>query len=255
MKAKFFSIDVETGGYDPQGRSLLEVGIVADGGGDIRGPLQGPGWGLPSLRCLVLGQTLTMDIGAAGLHGRLLDDMKHAQSIGDYGSFRGMECVGPGAWHAGDGSFVFAGDAERCRCAIDWFAAVHAKGWGLPDGASVLAAGKNAGGFDLPWLRQKLGIKTRFKARVLDPGPLYMTADDTEPPDLPACMERAGMRPTGLHTAVGDALDVCRLLRHAYGRLHAGERVVGAAPPAFLPPNVAWVGEGAGDGQGETDGH
>ena len=81
----------------------------------------------------------------------------------------------------------------------------------------VTAAGKNAAGFDLPFLREKLscGWKfVKFRHRVIDPAVLYVTPEDSAPPGLTQCLERAGLPTDGLHSALWDARAVIQLLRH-----------------------------------------
>ena len=77
---------------------------------------------------------------------------------------------------------------------------------------TILAAGKNIAGFDYPFLAQ-VGFEVMFKHGFLDPGPLYFQSGDIKIPNLTECLKRAGMVPTNLHTALGDAWDVHRLIQ------------------------------------------
>ena len=82
----------------------------------------------------------------------------------------------------------------------------------------VYLAGKNVGSFDLQFLKRLPDAhKIRFAHRCYDPGSLFATNADIEPPSLETCLSRAGLEPTELHTAYGDALDVLRVLRVGYG--------------------------------------
>lgn len=53
------------------------------------------------------------------------------------------------------------------------------------------AAGKNFAGFDNLFLKWD---ECRPASRVLDPGSMYVRADDIAPPDLKTCCERAGVQ-------------------------------------------------------------
>lgn len=79
----------------------------------------------------------------------------------------------------------------------------------------VITAGKNFSGFDKKFL-DKLGFSSNIKMhhRVIDPMPMYLKSSDSEPPNLTECLKRAGLEPTDLHTALGDAWDVIRLIRN-----------------------------------------
>ncbi len=79
----------------------------------------------------------------------------------------------------------------------------------------IVFAGKNASGFDLPFLRKYCRlVELKISHRTLDPTIKFVDWEkDIEPPNLTECLRRAGMKPTNLHSAVGDALDVIRLMR------------------------------------------
>lgn len=80
-------------------------------------------------------------------------------------------------------------------------------------------AGKNLSEFDLPFIKRlHRGHENLFKyhRRILDPSIYYLNIEDKQLPNLTECLDRAGMQPTDLHTAIGDAWDICRLIRHHY---------------------------------------
>lgn len=87
-------------------------------------------------------------------------------------------------------------------------------------GNQVTAAGKNFEHFDLPFLLEEdIVEKGCFHRRVLDPAVLYARADDEVPPNLVQCLDRAGLSPTqgvSSHYALGDCLDVIRVISAAY---------------------------------------
>lgn len=80
----------------------------------------------------------------------------------------------------------------------------------------ITASGKNFAGFDMPFLRKLPYFNEHVKLhhRSLDPGPLYLQSGDTEVPGTEECMRRAGITGQVAHTAVEDAIMVCRLIRH-----------------------------------------
>lgn len=80
----------------------------------------------------------------------------------------------------------------------------------------ITVAGKNAGMFDLPFLKRKVKDwgNIVFLHRVMDPAILYYQPGDKTLPDSKLCMERAGIKDEVAHTALEDALMVVRLIRH-----------------------------------------
>jgi hypothetical protein len=80
----------------------------------------------------------------------------------------------------------------------------------------IVVAGKNFAGFDKPFLRHVpfFNALNRLHHRCLDPGSMYFdpTRDEVVP-STQECLRRAGLDDTVSHTAVEDAMDVCRLIR------------------------------------------
>lgn len=101
----------------------------------------------------------------------------------------------------------------------------------LPEWAvEYTAAGKNAGGFDLPFLynmdyngRERLRGLVAY--RVADPGPMFWDPklDGFSMPGFRECLQRAGYEPTKLHRARGDAIDVIKLIRFKAAQLLGGK--------------------------------
>jgi oligoribonuclease len=84
---------------------------------------------------------------------------------------------------------------------------------------TVNVSGKNAAGFDIPFLKAKSNWTPyiHFRHRVVDPGSLYFNpAIDDQLPDSKICMERAGLSGDVKHNAVEDALVVVKLLRNKF---------------------------------------
>lgn len=83
----------------------------------------------------------------------------------------------------------------------------------------VNVAGKNAAGFDLPFLAEKVKdwAEVQFRHRVLDPAVLYFDPNIEDClPDSQTCMRRAGIVGNVKHTALEDSLMVVNLIRMAY---------------------------------------
>jgi oligoribonuclease (3'-5' exoribonuclease) len=83
----------------------------------------------------------------------------------------------------------------------------------------VVVAGKNFQGFDMRFLRRLKDFEkhVKFNHRVHDPAALYFDkAKDAAPPGLEDCLYRAGIEKSVEHTAVADAQDVIRVLRHKW---------------------------------------
>lgn len=81
----------------------------------------------------------------------------------------------------------------------------------------VTLLGKNVAAFDLqfssPHVPEGLSCGKLFRHRCMDIGPLIALPSDNEVPGLEKCLERSGLDgPTNLHSALGDAWDVIRIL-------------------------------------------
>ena len=76
----------------------------------------------------------------------------------------------------------------------------------------IPVAGKNAAGFDIPFLPKS--ITKYFDHRVIDPGSMYMESTDTSIPSLKLCKLRAGIEGPVTHEATDDCWDVIQLIRY-----------------------------------------
>lgn len=85
-------------------------------------------------------------------------------------------------------------------------------------------AGKNAAGFDIPFLKaltkQSESLQLGYfhvSYRVLDPALLYFDPNqDTALPNLTTCLKRAKIDTEVTHDALGDAMLIVQLLRKYY---------------------------------------
>jgi oligoribonuclease (3'-5' exoribonuclease) len=186
---KYVSIDIETLGLDPDVCDVIEFGAVIEDLEDIK-PIDT----LPTCHCYV---TMPNDVYRGNIHAMKV----HAK--GDM--FEKISSRTPGynyVPHDMLGEFFF-----------NWLVAQGmTKGW--PD--KIIVGGKNFMGFDMRFLRRLPNFEdwVKFHHRAIDPAPMYMRADDKDVPSLQTCLERAGIQKSVSHTAVEDAIDVIRLIRH-----------------------------------------
>lgn len=197
---RYVSIDIETLGLDPDHCDIIEFGAVID---DLKTPVAD----LHRLHCYVLPPPRG-NWGQAFYQGEPFAMAMHADKLKRIAvREEGYEYVQPYdladrfmAWLGSHGYDVLG--EEKCE---------HVK---------IDVAGKNFSGFDLnflnKWERWRWRIKTHH--RVIDPGSMYFNPrSDPRPPSLEQCLDRAGIHKSVAHSAVDDAIDVIRVLRHKWG--------------------------------------
>lgn len=193
---RFVSIDIETTGLDPETCEILEVGAVIN---NPATPLED----LPTFRFRCLRDVYTGEPYALGMHSELFKDL--ASQTGNT-ALRGEDFyTRPQDW--------YGLECEFPRKFADWFRA-----WGI-DPQKFVAAGKNFANFDAPFLKKIKGAEPiKWHHRILDPGSMYVRADDEFLPDTDECCKRAGIDPADVpgdeHTAIHDALVVTALIRN-----------------------------------------
>lgn len=182
------SIDIETTGLDSREDQILEIGAVIDFDGKM------PVENVPAFRCFVKHDRIMGDAYALQLNNGILRQLAGVDELTTV-VLEPQEAV--------EGLYRFM----RLN---------------MPEGVKKFTpAGKNFAGFDRQFLTN---LHPLFKSHVLpllghrtfDPGNLFWIPeiDGYDLPSLETCLERAGMQPTGLHTAVGDAIDVMKLVRY-----------------------------------------
>jgi oligoribonuclease len=194
---KYATIDIETTGLNPRLHSILEIGIVIEDTQAMDRPISE----LPRFHCYVLPPCdgYLGDPIALSMNAKILQRIADYQKLKDKGDRSDIfiKYLEPHMVHGEIYSFIFKEDLI---------------GVGR-ESASVIAAGKNFGNFDRPFLEKIPDWRIKFKHRVLDPMMYYLKTDDEVPPDLKTCKERAGMPPEVAHTAIEDCLDVIQLIR------------------------------------------
>lgn len=193
----YASIDIETSGIDPNTHKILELCAIID---DLEHPK--PLGELPTFHCYVQHTgTIPFQIPAAVINYKLL---KLIMRIEKSKSTMKESMLRPENQVYDDLRYFFLeegfGDREH---GVD---------------PSITVAGKNIAGFDIPFISAlPKGVgRIKFRHRVLDVGPLYMTPVDFVVPDLTECARRAGIQWQSKHSAKDDAQLVIQLVRHHY---------------------------------------
>lgn len=85
---------------------------------------------------------------------------------------------------------------------------------------AITVAGKNFSEFDKKFINKYRPNHSRltFHRRVLDPGAMWSTKTDEQPPNLQECLTRAGYYHTVSHDAECDALDVIKCVEKHWER-------------------------------------
>lgn len=211
---KYVSIDIETTGLDPLVNDIVEVGAVID---DLME--QAPVESLPTFHCYVVKDTYSTDAYCAFLHQAIFDRIARRKeaSVAERYQFLTEREVMPRfvEWLLDNGFGKTVGDLRPL---------------GVKDGRTdyvkvpiekprFVAAGKNFGSFDLQFLNKRLHFSEHVRClhRSIDPAMLYFNpVQDTEPPNLQKCLDRAGVDETVDHTGLADALSVVKLIRAKY---------------------------------------
>lgn len=184
---KYVSIDIETTGLDPEMCQVLEIGAVIE---DWTRPIEL----LDRWHCYVVHRQIVGEPYALSMHGEMLRLIAN-RDVHSHLRFLEPRQVG----------LAF-------RAWLDGYEITP---------KSVLAAGKNFASFDRAFLYKLDGFKeaVQFHHRCIDPAMLYWNPDtDDKPPSTEECCRRAGLPTDVAHTAIADAMQVIKLVRHAAER-------------------------------------
>lgn len=214
---KYVSIDIETLGLDPDYCDIIEFGAVIDNKQKL--PLDK----LPRFHAYILppkrvvngkraffyqGQPYAMQ-----MHQKILERIAKREA-----GYRYLEPKMLGFYFAKflehEGDYEMKWEVRSTGTGEDEFEHF------LEKPKDVVIAGKNFAGFDMRFLRRLPRFETliNIRHRQFDPANLYFDpAKDDLPPGLDECLKRAGMEKAVAHTAVEDAIDVIKVLRHKWG--------------------------------------
>lgn len=198
---KYVAIDIESTGLDPANDQLLELALVLEDTSNLK-PIEE----LPHINVIVRRERFTGQAVALAMNATLLQRIHDSRKWDETGSiFPAPAC----AVRIEPGSSVLSCDPDSLSIVVGmWLDSAAGRG-------AVTAAGKNAAGFDLQFLPAEL--RRRFRHRVIDPGSVFVQWSDETLPDLGTIKRRLGMPEAVAHTALEDARDVVRVLRHAPG--------------------------------------
>jgi hypothetical protein len=198
---KYCSIDIETTDLATRNEitnqldgDIVEFGCVID---DLADPK--PIEDLPTFHCYFTKDQYTGRAFPLSMHKEIFERIAKREEGYNYYSAMNF------GWHFSE--FLKSNGYEQ----------EASSGGGKPKKIYLNVAGKNFGSFDLPYLEEKSDISkfVKIRHRMLDVGPMYMEIGDEAVPGLVECLDRAGIDgPTSYHTAVGDSIDVIKLIRH-----------------------------------------
>lgn len=186
---KYVSIDIETTGLDEDKCQIVEFGAIFD---DLNNQL--PLEKLPRFHAYILPKDgiISGQPYALSLHSEIFKRIAN-QTEG----------------------FVYLEDHELPQKFSMWLLTVE---HGLGADKEFVACGKNFAGFDKKWIENIPNWKNWVNChhRSIDVGNLYCDfLKDERIPGLEECLKRAGLEhhKETYHTALGDAMDVVRLMR------------------------------------------
>lgn len=191
---KYAAIDIETTGLDRERDQVLQVAAVLEDTSKPDTPIAE----LPTFEALICYDRLSGAPFALNMNREIVALLATA-SPGKV-DFRDRRVE------------VFENKNAVVFAAIEWLQAHHTNGGPLEKPHKFVAAGKNASGFDLPFMGET--FQQRFHHRVIDVGSVALGANrDYWQKDAPPGMRELheGDEPT--HDALEDACDVIRLLR------------------------------------------
>lgn len=197
---RYVSIDIETTGLNPETDQILEFGAVID---DTLRP-DVPVEELPTFRKVIRSDRLSGTPMAIAINASLINFIASVEKPEENELFCLPKDLG-----------------------FEFFVWLRGHGFKIKNNsnAAFVPAGKNYAGFDSRFLNKIPHWNTYLTPchRTLDPAILYFDPlKDEKPPSLYECLERAGFDATVKHTAVDDARDVVRLLRHKFAEVSGG---------------------------------
>ena len=190
---RYLSIDLETTGADPLNCQIIEFAAVLEDTKASDVPVEE----LPSMRLAVHHEVITGAVAALTLNARLLQEITDAQQKNNL-------------------------PEDHCLPieVLPRFALFLDK-HGVDRKRSLVVAGKNFAGFDLPFIQQLPGYGELIEISnaIIDPALLYLDwQKDRRLPNMSTCKSRAGLPDKVSHQALDDARDIIRMLRPFYSK-------------------------------------
>lgn len=202
MGLKYFSVDIETSGINPQKNQIIEFGAIFEDTNKTIGFLE-----IPKFKRIIRHETYIGSSIAINMNARIFailskyDRMKPSAFKEEYAKENGIIT------------------AEELIPQFKEFAIMCYEKYNLTlPSSGINIAGKNFGGFDAQFIKM---LENAFQLKINyvmgDPSTLYTDfyKDDVFA-SLSTCKERAGFGTEVTHDALEDAWDVVKLLRKKY---------------------------------------
>jgi hypothetical protein len=201
---KYLSIDIETTGLNPLICDVLEIGAFLEDTENPAGRENLPAFHTYLWRDVYRGEPFALAMNAHIFQKML--ELRKTENV-DNGNYETCTLVKP----------------EEVWCKFNAWLYHHRGLWDekafINHPPTLVVAGKNVAGFDLPFLKQLpgAGLMPKFHHRVIDPGMMYFDPrNDQVPPDLKECKKRARLPDHVSHEALDDAWDVIQLVREKF---------------------------------------
>jgi len=199
---KYFSIDLEMTGLDPNNHQILEFAAIYE---DTKTKLSREE--IPKFERIINHKELVGSPVALNLNARLVKILAGLEDVWGNDKRDYMEdynIIGLGQLAGDFYQFIYENLAKDAAFKSN------------KDGSiTINVAGKNFGTFDLQFINQIKGFKNkvRISQRILDPAMFYFEHHDERLPNLLDCKKRAGLKGKVTHKAIEDAWDVVQLIR------------------------------------------
>ncbi len=197
---KYLALDVETTSLDPVNGQLLQIGLCVDDLSDPK-PLDE----LPKMNIFVYHTEIKGQPFALYMNDWILRIIAEVDELPEGAIMSDMAQLNSGLYTDENGNVVHTNNPVL-NFLKDHFLGIKDK---------ITIAGKNAAGFDIPFLPKS--ITSCFHHRTIDVGSMYLEDGDEVVPNLAECLKRAEIDKEVSHCALEDAMDVVRLVRKNYG--------------------------------------
>lgn len=193
---KYFSIDIETTGLNPEKHQILELGIIFE---DTDNPKNF--YDSPKFRAIIAHDEIIGQPYALNMNKDLITTLSIFNSY-DKLSYEWKEYK---ELH----NILFLNEVYN---EVYDFIKDNIGNYYYWD-IEINVAGKNFQKFDLKFIEKLPNWNIKFHRRVIDPSPMYMESSDITLPNLDTCLKRAGIKGRVDHTALGDAWKVIQVVR------------------------------------------